>query len=136
MMREEIAPALRAIGFRGSGSQYARPDNAWWLLVGFQKSRSSDARQVRFTVNVAALDKRSWSEARATDPWLPEKPSPNVNYPVGDWIRIGTLLPTRRDRWWAIPAGRSTDTIAAEVVTAIRDHAVPWLLNRMASHSS
>jgi uncharacterized protein DUF4304 len=133
MIRSEIAPALRSIGFRGSGSHYVRPDDDWWLLVGFQKSRHSDSHQVHFTVNVAALEKRSWSAAHETDPWLPETPSPNTNYPVGEWIRIGNLLPTRHDRWWAVTAGRSTTAIAAEVVAAIRDRAVPWLVGRSGS---
>jgi hypothetical protein len=39
MLRTEIAPRLRVLGFKGSGNSYVLPDDDRWLLVGFQKNR-------------------------------------------------------------------------------------------------
>ena len=52
MMKEEIAPALRRLGFKGSGQRYELPSPTHWALLGFQKSAYSDSPEVRFTVNV------------------------------------------------------------------------------------
>jgi Domain of unknown function (DUF4304) len=131
MLRDQIAPRLRELGCRGSGWSYLLPDDRWWALIGFQKDRHSDAAQVRFTVNVAAADKALWDAARVEYPWLPARPTANTHYPVGELIRIGRLLPTRVDTWWAVPAGAPTDAVADEVVRAVRDHALPWIRERL-----
>jgi hypothetical protein len=131
MLREQVGPRLRELGFRGSGGSYLLPDDRWWALIGFQKDRYSDARLVRFTVNVAAADKAVWAAARNREPWLPARPSGNTNYPVGECIRIGQVLPTRVDTWWAVPAGAATQALADEVVGVIRDHALPWIHERV-----
>jgi hypothetical protein len=38
MLRDDIAPALRALGLKGSGSRYSLPDPESWALLGFQAS--------------------------------------------------------------------------------------------------
>ncbi|RPE41173.1 uncharacterized protein DUF4304 [Streptomyces sp. Ag109_O5-1] len=50
MMRTQIAPALRALGFKGSGQIFELPHPASWALLGFQKSAYNTARHVEFTV--------------------------------------------------------------------------------------
>lgn len=63
MVREHIAPRLRELGFRGSGSLYSLPDGDAWRLLGFQRSVSSDRQRVRFTVNFTLADKAAWRGA-------------------------------------------------------------------------
>ena len=133
MLRDWIAPRLRELGFRGSGGTYLLPDERRWALIGFQKDRYSDARQVRFTVNVAVADRAAWEAARAEHPWLPPRPSGNTHYPIGDLVRIGQLLPARVDTWWVVPAAAPTDGVADEVVRAIRDYALPWMREHLGS---
>ena len=76
MMREEIAPELRRMGFKGSGQSFILPSEAHWVLLGFQKARASYAEYVRFTVNVTAVSKRAWVEARSERSYLSERPNP------------------------------------------------------------
>ena len=131
MLRDQVAPRLRELGLRGSGGSYLLPNDRWWALIGFQRDRHSDAAQVRFTVDVARADKAVWEAARVEHPWLPPRPTANTHYPVGEVIRIGQLLPARVDTWWAVPAGGATDASADEVLRAIRDHALPWMRERL-----
>lgn len=127
MVRDVLAPALRAAGFRGSGQRFVLPDPALWLVVGIQKSRWNDAADVGFTVNLTAADRAAWSTARASAPWLPEAPSGNAVHPVGRTIRIGAVLPSRQDRWWTVRGGVDPTRVGEEVAAAILGPGLAWL---------
>src|SRR5213080_565037 len=64
LLRDVVAPALRAEGLRGSGMSYVLPDPVFWGIVGFQESMRSDADVVKFTVNLTATAKEDWDEWR------------------------------------------------------------------------
>ena len=134
MMREQIAPALRALGLKGSGQSYAIPHESYWALIGFQKSVFSTAATVKFTLNLTVVSREAWSRAFEAHPWIGAKPSPNVQARTadGEWhARIGQLLPSRSDHWWPIEHDRPTEPVAREVIEAIRDHGLPAMYQRM-----
>ena len=133
MMKGLVAPALRAHGFTGSGRSYRIPSQEWWALLGFQKSRYNDARAMQFTINVSVTPKKAWADARiGQEHWMPERPSPNTRYAAPWWgARIGLLLPQREDKWWILSPESESAKVAAEVVNAIRDVALPAMLERM-----
>jgi hypothetical protein len=60
MLRDEIAPALRRLGMKGSSGNSVLPDPDYYLLVGFQGSSSNAADAVRFTVDLAIINKKAW----------------------------------------------------------------------------
>jgi uncharacterized protein DUF4304 len=144
-MRDVLGPALRELGFRGSGRQYSLPSPAHWALIGFQTSKWSTAKSVEFTVNVTVVARAAWIRWREFAPYYDERPSANVNYGPGPremepalraayWHqRLGELLPEHRDHWWELRAGRDSASLAREVVTAIHDHALPEMRIRMPS---
>jgi hypothetical protein len=126
MMWEGIAPELRRIGFKGSGQSFSLPSDENWVLLGFQKMMSSNSQAVRFTVNVTAFPKQAWAEERQARDFLPERPSPNTWYGYNLWQRrIGHLLPDRQDHWWLVTPGRSTESVAGEVLDAIHTYVLP-----------
>jgi Domain of unknown function (DUF4304) len=49
------------MGFKGSGQSFTLPSKTHWVLLGFQKSMTSNAKAVRFTVNLTAASKQAWS---------------------------------------------------------------------------
>jgi hypothetical protein len=129
MLRLEIAPGLRALGFTGSGSSYVLPDSDRWLIVAFQKDYYSRADCVRFTVNLTVANKRAWAEARVKTPSLPVRPSGNAHYldPEAATIRLGNLMPPDgQDRWWQVGPARRSGPPAIRVLSAIERLAVPW----------
>jgi hypothetical protein len=125
MLRDEVAPALRALGMKGSGQNYVLPHPDALLLLGFQKSTSSDATRVRFTVNLALIDKEEYAEKRES--WWGVTPTATLRLPVGRYGRIADVLPTRQDQWWVLAAGAPTRDLAADVVSAIEQYALPEL---------
>lgn len=133
MMREEIAPELRQMGFKGSGQSFTLPSETHWVLLGFQKSRASNAKDVLFTVNVTVVSKRAWVEARSDRSYVPERPSANIFYGPFAWQRrIGDLLPDRQDRWWTVDTRVSMESVKVEVVDAIRTYALPAIERQVA----
>jgi hypothetical protein len=133
MMREQVAPALRALGLKGSGQSYAIPADAYWALVGFQKSIASSAGAVKFTVNLQVHPRDAWARAYEKRPSMGAKPSANTLAGVEGtwWSRIGRLLPDASDRWRWIEPDRPTDPVGDEVIAAIRDYGLPEMRRRM-----
>jgi hypothetical protein len=131
MLRSAIAPALRALGFKGSGQTFELADERFWAFLGFQKSLSSDRSVVKFTVNLCVIDKAQYSKAREEASYLPAKPTPNVRGGPGWWERIGEVLPQRHDLWWMLREGDPTVALAKQVVLAIEAHGLPAMRARM-----
>jgi hypothetical protein len=130
MLRSEIGPGLRALGFKGSGGRYVLPDDERWQLVAFQGNRYNRADRVSFTVNLTAADKAKWAQTRADQMWLPEQPTGNSHFPVDKMIliRLGNLLPPLgEDRWWDVTPDRTTAPVSSEVLGAIETFGIPWL---------
>jgi hypothetical protein len=128
MMRDEIGPALHSLGFRGSGQRFEMPSKSHWVLVGFQKSDSSNRRAVKFTLNLTVADRDAWAKARKERSYLPDRPSPNIRYGSFVWqTRIGKLLPDGGDRWWVIAEGQDVRPVALEVAEIMRLYGLPWI---------
>jgi hypothetical protein len=126
MMKAQVAPALRALGFKGSGQKYELSSPDHWAMLGFQKSAWSDASALRFTVNVLVVSRADWETARTQRSYVPARPIANRLW--GDFVwqrRIGTLLPGHEDFWWEFDANSKTADLAAEVVSAIEEFALP-----------
>jgi hypothetical protein len=126
MMQGRVAPALRDLGFRGSGQVYALPSDSHWAQLGFQRSAFGDSRVGRFTINLSVVTKAAWAERSRQKSDGRDRPVANSKYGPPVWCeRIGRLLPEGEDRWWSLPAGAPTDAVAEEVIVAVRDYALP-----------
>ena len=132
MLRDEVAPALRRLGLKGSGDRYTVPSDTHWAVIGFQKFRWSDADCVEFTVNLIVATKEEWASAYELRPYIGKKPAANTLTGVGWWDRIGSVMPRRGKGTWTVPSTGSTEHVAGEVVAAIRDYALPAMRARMA----
>jgi Domain of unknown function (DUF4304) len=135
MMREQIAPEPRRMGFKGSGQSFTLPSKTHWVLLGFQKSMTSNAKAVRFTVNLTAASKQAWVHARRDHSYLGEHPGANISYGDFAWQRrIGQLLPDGRDTWWTVATRASVESVRVEVLNAIRTYALPAIEQQLAEH--
>jgi Domain of unknown function (DUF4304) len=102
MMKEEIAPALRRLGFKGSGQRYELRSDTHWAIVGFQKFSWSDQGQVEFTLNLTVIGRDEWLRARERRPYLSERPQANVGAFVGWEEWIGALMPDAAAGTWIV----------------------------------
>ena len=138
MLRDRIAPALRGLGLKGSGQEFILPSATHWALLGSQRDRYSDARGLRFTVNVNVIERGVWTRAHAAHPWIGPKPRSIVSgYALRDselpgfWHRrIGQLM-GRDDHWWSVDTRTDTEALAGEVVNTIASHVLPRIRERM-----
>jgi len=132
MVKEQIAPALRELGFKGSGQRFVLPSEEHWAQIGLQKFSWSNREYVEFTANVTVVRRDVWEEERARSSILPKQPAPNIFHGTYAWQeRIGELVPERKEKRWRVSPDRSTEPVAEEFVAAIRDYALPAMRKRM-----
>jgi hypothetical protein len=132
LLKKRVAPALRELGFKGSGQNYRLPSDDYWALLGFQKSTSSDASRVRFTANVLVVSRADWDAVREERPRLPERPTATTFWGTFVWQkRIGELLPGGEDLWWEVAAGVGASELADAVIWAVQDYVLPAMRRRM-----
>src|SRR5215211_665604 len=111
MLREQLAPELRRLGFKGSGQHYdLRADGGDCALLGFQKDAASTGGHVRFTINLVVV--RGSGELCWRD-------------------RIGSLLDDPHDHWWTIRVGDDIAPVADHVLWLVRERALPQLRYRL-----
>jgi Domain of unknown function (DUF4304) len=132
MVKEQIAPSLRELGFKGSGQRFVLPSEKHWAQIGLQKFTRSNRDFVDFTANVTVVPRDVWEAERAEAPHLPKQPAPNIFYGTYAWQkRIGDLVPEREEKIWRVSPDRPTEHVAEEFVAAIRDYALPAMRKRM-----
>ncbi|MEW2145522.1 DUF4304 domain-containing protein [Micromonospora vinacea] len=132
MLRDDVAPALRALGLKESGSRYCLPDMESWALLGFQSSRFNTSESLTFTVNLCAVSRLVWESRRREQSHLTEKPSPGTFYGRLVWsCRLRHLLPENRDVWWDLDEDAVAKDVASEVVAAISAYGLPALRERL-----
>ena len=133
-LREDIAPRLRELGFKGSGKRFSLPDNDHYAVVSFHTRRTGFPDRVRFTLNVSIVEKATWERAREATPALPAQPSAAASYGLDDgmwWCPVGTIV-GGHERWWTLDAdGARRDFLAREVLGAIEDAVLPTLRERL-----
>lgn len=134
--RDRWAPALRDLGFKGSGRVFALPDERDWAMLGFQTSTASTSDVAKFTINLLVVGKDDWERARQERPWYSAKPSPNTIALHRYQQRLGHLT-HGRDHWWRLLGdGSNEEEVVNEVIHAIRDLAVPALRAQILDQSA
>jgi hypothetical protein len=133
MLRDQVAPGLRRMGFVGSGSKFSlRNVDGDHALLGFQRWLSTTAGLARFTANVAYYGRAEWQEARGAQEWLPSVPAHNVSYACGWSERIGFLTSQPHDHWWTVrPDEEETGLVARDVLAVVEADVLPQLLARL-----
>jgi hypothetical protein len=132
LVKDTLSPALRALGFKGSGGRYSMPCSDCWALLGLQKSAYSDAADVQFTINLLVANKSAWGAARQERHQLPERPTATTLYgEPASQMRIGELTPEGADKWWRVHSRAHTAAVGNDVVHDIREYALPWLRHQI-----
>jgi hypothetical protein len=100
MMRGQVFPALRELGFKGTLRSFSYGSGSRKGEIRWQKDgRATRQQRLFFTINVG------WAQ---------------------DGGRIGELMPLpATDTWWELRGGQPTEAIAHSVVSAVRIYALP-----------
>ncbi|WP_270365538.1 DUF4304 domain-containing protein [Microbacterium algeriense] len=138
LLRDDIAPILRAAGFRGTERSFAIPDPDWFAQIGVQTSTASTSALAKLTINVQVIPKAAWNAGRAERQY-PARPSPNTHYGrVGEFwqVRAGELV-DGSDRWWELDdRGTGRRQLAVELTDLIVDVVLPAMMSHMTSEPS
>lgn len=126
-----IAPALRRLGFKGSGQRYELPSDTHWAIVGFQKFSWSDQDKVEFTLNLTVTGRDEWMRARERRRHLSERPQANAGAFVGWEERIGALMPDDAGETWIVTGDLPTEPVAGQVVAAVERFVLPAMRARI-----
>ena len=104
-LRDEVAPELRGLGFKGSGGRFSLDRSDFLGYLELQRSVHNDKSFCEFTFKLGAT---------------------NRSVAQGYWHdRIGSVLPPSigmGDTWWVLPRGASTDDLRDDLLRAMRDH--------------
>ena len=127
LLRDKVAPMLRAHGWKGSGPNYNRSSDPYSTSINFQKNRYNTKDEVEFTVNLAVLHDGvigdlQMAQKMAREQWGRD----TIVVPTwGIWrARLGDLLPMQR-YWWRLLTGRSPERTTKDVLSAFSDFALP-----------
>jgi hypothetical protein len=128
MLKERVAPALREMGFKGSGQNYHLPVPGHYALLGFQKMRFGTRHDVMFTINLLACSHADWAAIVEERPSYGPTPILSAQYGERVWSeRIGFLMPNPLDHWWRVLDDTDTEALADEVIGVLEEYGVPAL---------
>ena len=130
MIRDHVAPALREMGFKGSGQNYALPSETHWVSLSFQKSAYSDALQIAFTVQLLVVGKDEWEAIREANDHAPDRPRGFWGAPARSWTASYRPRPKESPGgwmqiWWELEAGQPIEPLANLVISTVRNEALP-----------
>jgi hypothetical protein len=117
-----LRPLCAASDFRRRSQNFICETPECWGVINFQKSRYSSIDQKSFTINLAIASKRILAYyGKATS-------APPPSYAC-HWaeIRIGSLMPGRRDKWWTLSDEASYSLVESEVKKSLSELAIPLL---------
>jgi hypothetical protein len=108
LLRDEISPAVRTLGMKGSDGRYRLERGPSRGLLEIQKHSRGSRRLCEFTFNLSAEESSHPTGVEGFTYWT---------------ARIGEVLPERGDTWWVLPTHADTETLRQDLLRALRDHA-------------
>jgi len=134
MVDTNLAPGLRALGFFGVGRRFRIESNRHWGEVLVEQVRSYTDRAVRFTVHVGVISRDEWAAQLRVRPYYPAGEVAHAQT-TGWQAPIGQLVTVAGhpigELWWELEVGRPFDSLAGEVLAAVREFALPAMRDRM-----
>jgi Domain of unknown function (DUF4304) len=95
-------------GFKKKGFIFASKQECFWHVVGWQKSKESNNRIVKFTLNIG-LHNLKLAEIEGNDPDM----FPDI-WACHYLERVGVLMPVGKDCWWEISSEKLDATLDDE----------------------
>jgi len=124
-----LAPGLRALGFTGAGRRFRMEIDRHWAEVAITQSASLTTG-VRFTLVLRVLHRDEWAEQLRVRPYSPvsgARPGLTTGWesPIGAVVTVGGH--PIESLWWELEVGQPFDSLAAEVLSALRHFGLPAL---------
>jgi hypothetical protein len=118
-----LAPSLKQAGFRRNGMSFHRQNGEALQVVNVQSNRWNSGTSGSFTMNVAVHFE---NVAKLMPGYMP-MPAVPKEYCCIVRVRVGELMPARKDHWWNVADDTNPEALAAELVTVWTAYVLPWL---------
>lgn len=136
MVRTSLAPGLATLGFVGSGHVFRSKVDDYWTQVSLHQSEGGFLHRIRFTVDLGVVQRNEWDEQLRVRPYYPARHQPASNN-AGWSARIGELVTVGGfpigDLWWELDAGRPFESLADEIVSAVRTFGMPAMSEQISA---
>lgn len=123
---ESLRATLKSYGYKRQGNYFYKQDNENVCVIQLQKSMSSSANEIKFTVNLGVCSQAIRQFGSVTPP---------KNKPIIDdchWNRrLGELLPIKYDKWWYI----NENTHINELKQELQSHIVSLVIPEIEAYS-
>lgn len=131
LVNAHLSPALRELGFKGSGGRYQRPSETHWSLLELQKSAYSDREDVRFTANLRVVPRNLWLPKTKSVGIQALRPVSGVFWDADDEARLGMLASDADiDEWWSLIPTTDLAELSASFVSDLTTFGLPWMDER------
>lgn len=134
MVETNLAPGIRALGFFGTGLRFRLDGDDCCGELVLEQTRSFSARTVRFTLLVGVISRDEWSAQLRVRPYYPTSEITRTERtswqaPIGDLVTVSGY--PVGDLWWELEVGKPFKGMAAEIISTVREFALPAIQDRM-----
>jgi hypothetical protein len=126
LVADELRPAFKVRGYRQKGLTFHRAVGDNFAVVQLQKSRSSSARSIDFTINLGVFSGRV-QRVLTQIGWALAIDGVPVEAQCHLRTRIGSLLPGGVDTWWTVRADADLHERGGTLRPFLEEHAFPFL---------
>jgi hypothetical protein len=127
LLLAEVGAFLKAPGFSKKGNTCYIQKEGNFGLINFQKSISSTKHQVKFTINIGVAS-GFLLRAGINGFIISGKPSITDCH----WkMRIGFLMPVKKDFWWEIDGVTPVGRMAEDIITNLQSLVIPEILRNI-----
>lgn len=132
MVDTSLAPGMRGLGFFGAGRRFRMEIGGHWAEVALAQSRSLTERSVRFTLHLGVVSRDEWTEQLRVRPYYPMPDRATCmgwQAPIGRLVVVGGY--PIGELWWELEVGQPFDSLADEVLTAVRVFGLPAMCHQI-----
>lgn len=131
LVNEYLSPALRELGFKGSGGKYRMPSDTHLALLELQKSAFGDRNEMTFTANLFVVPRDSWQPTGKQINIYGLRPKSGTVRDGSEHARLGVLAAAdNRDRWWPLKPNTDLAAVAASFLADLEHVGLPWMKAR------
>jgi hypothetical protein len=129
LLINHLGVKLKSLGFtKNRTTFYTKKENNWGL-INFQKSRSNEPGETKFTINIGVCSEKVRS-------FLEEKTTSKPEIEGCHWQnRVGFLLPQKKDYWWKIYSDTDIEALENEIENVIVTYCIPEIDNYISDES-
>ncbi len=121
IVKEDIAPYLKELGFKKQRNNFLRPINDFVQVFNVQQSSYNFPHDKSFTFNLGFYNEEIFIETQERE--VPDFPK---TYNGMFSIRISTLMNSEKDKWFKLNRATNIRKLKKEIRNVMKDYIIPF----------